>query len=159
MSLAGHDGIRSAEAASKRGRHGFIASPRTGECPEGFPLRRPEGFPLGRPEGFPLRRPAALFHRFSVSLVRFQVSTNIFDDFSARTTLGSLWRKIIRGELLAPPAALAIMFCLCALLVAGRDIYDGAATVLLCATSPELNSQRCLYYADCRVKSSSAASR
>ena len=44
-------------------------------------------------------------------------------------------------------------------IVIARDIYDGATTTLLCAVSPELKSQQCFYYADCKVKQSSAASR
>ena len=40
-----------------------------------------------------------------------------------------------------------------------RNIYDGAATSLYCAVSPDLKSQQCFYYSDCRVKQSSIASR
>ena len=33
-----------------------------------------------------------------------------------------------------------------------RNVKDGAATTINCAVNPELNTQQCFYYSDCRPK-------
>lgn len=40
-----------------------------------------------------------------------------------------------------------------------RNVKDGAATTINCAVNPELNSQQCFYYADCRPKQPTTIAR
>ena len=40
-----------------------------------------------------------------------------------------------------------------------RNVKDGAATTINCAVNPELNSQQCFYYADCRPKQPTSIAR